>query len=170
MSAFKVPVLCIAAQLFCELTKEQKCYIAHCSAPERHAKSWRRMLVSLFCLSTVYARRHSLYNSPLLYFPDMSPSGNEPPKLGPNRSACHRSHQALLEQTSHVGLGDFTSSQGTGIANRFSAGYKSAIWGKSGNLSFCHLRAEHQQKQLPPPICNFTASCKTFTWICIFTA
>lgn len=70
-----------------------------------------------------------------LYFSDMSPLDNEAPKLGPNRSTCHRSHQALPEQTSHVGLRDFPSCQGTGTASQFSARYKSAIWGETGNPS-----------------------------------
>lgn len=95
---------------------------------------------------------------------------NDAPTLGPNSASCHQGYQVLTELTSHVGIGDIPSCQGTGIASQFSACYKSAAWDRSENMSFCHLQAEYQQKQVSPPICRFTASCKRLTWICIFTA
>jgi len=96
MFAFKARVLCIAAKLFFQLTKEPKCYIAQCSAAESKAKSWRRMLVSPFSLPKVCAQGHSLFNSLPLYFSDLTLE-NEVPKLGPSCSVCHQSHQALPE-------------------------------------------------------------------------
>lgn len=77
------------------------------------------MLASPFSLPTVRARRHSLFTSLPWYFSDTSPSDSKAPKLSPNHSTWHQSHQAVQEKTLCVGLPTLPAAGGLALQVNF---------------------------------------------------